>query len=229
MDIRSFDDLSFCSIVPHKFGHYLHDTYENELVVVNYPINETHSIAGTLLLADRMEAFFRERTGDTYGAYLTLRYLLTSLNVLYSSMLNAMISIEVYTNPDAFEPRDIARLYLESSQALGYDAGYSPEYQMILGSQWITSTTLFQLPFYDFNYILGSINSLSLWYEQQTGGDAVTKYNKLVQTPIPDISYSEYCRQMGLPDVNDTDLYAELDTFLSEKLNALEEEVFGGE
>ena len=72
-----------------------------------------------------------------------------------------MVSIEVYTNPDAFEPRDIARLYLESSQALGYDAGYSPEYQMILGSQWITSTTLFQLPFYDFNYILGSINSLS--------------------------------------------------------------------
>lgn len=100
---------------------------------------------------------------------------------------------------------------------------------MILGSQWITSTTLFQLPFYDFNYILGSINSLSLWYEQQTGGDAVTKYNKLVQTPIPDISYSEYCRQMGLPAVNDTDLYAELDTFLSEKLTALEEEVFGGE
>ena len=138
-----------------------------------------------------------------------------------------MISIEVYTNPDAFEPRDIARLYLESSQALGYDAGYSPEYQMILGSQWITSTTLFQLPFYDFNYILGSINSLSLWYEQQTGGDAVTKYNNLVQTPIPDISYSEYCQQMGLPAVNDTDLYEALDTFLSEKLNALEEEVFG--
>lgn len=229
VDIRSFDDLSFSSIVLHEFGHYLHDTYENELVVVNYPINETHSIAGTLLLADRMEAFFRERTGDTYGAYLTLRYLLTSLNVLYSSVLNAMISIEVYTNPDAFEPRDIARLYLESSQALGYEAGYSPEYQMILGSQWITSTTLFQLPFYDFNYILGSINSLSLWYEQQTGGDAVTKYNKLVQTPIPDISYWEYCRQMGLPAVNDTDLYAALDTFLSEKLTALEEEVFGGE
>lgn len=229
VEIRFFDDLSFSSIVLHEFGHYLHDTYENELVVVNYPINETHSIAGTLLLADRMEAFFRERTGDTYGAYLTLRYLITSLNVLYSSMLNAMISIEVYTNPDAFEPRDIARLYLESSQALGYDAGYSPEYQMILGSQWITSTTLFQLPFYDFNYILGSINSLSLWYEQQTGGDAVTKYNKLVQTPIPDISYSEYCRQMGLPAVNDTDLYAALDTFLSEKLTALEEEVFGGE
>lgn len=227
--IRSFDDLSFCSIALHEFGHYLHDTYENELVVINYPIDETHSIAGTLLLADRMEAFFRERTGDTYGAYLTLRYLITSLNVLYSSMLNAMISIEVYTNPDAFEPRDIARLYLESSQALGYDAGYSPEYQMILGSQWIAATSLFQLSFHDFNYILGSINFLSLWYEQQTGGDAVTKYNYLVQTPIPDISYSEYCRQMGLPAVNDTDLYAELDTFLSEKLNALEEEVFGGE
>lgn len=63
VDIRSFDDLSFCSIVPHKFGHYLHDTCENELVVINYPIDETHSIAGTLLLADRMEAFFRERTG----------------------------------------------------------------------------------------------------------------------------------------------------------------------
>ena len=50
--------MSFCSIALHEFGHYLHDTYENELVVVNYPINETHSIAGTLLLADRMEAFF---------------------------------------------------------------------------------------------------------------------------------------------------------------------------
>lgn len=137
-----------------------------------------------------------------------------------------MISIEVYTNPDAFEPRDIARLYLKSSQALGYDAGYS---QMILGSQWIAATSLFQLSFHDFNYILGSINSLSLWYEQQTDGDAVTKYNKLVQTPIPDISYWEYCRQMGLPDVNDTVLYAALDTFFSEKLNALEEEVFGGE
>lgn len=137
-----------------------------------------------------------------------------------------MISIEVYTNPDAFEPRDIARLYLESSQALGYDGGYS---QMILGSQWIAATSLFQLSFHDFDYILGSINSLSLWYEQQTDGDAVTKYNKLVQTPIPDISYWEYCRQMGLPDVNDTVLYAALDTFFSEKLNALEEEVFGGE
>ena len=57
----------------------------------------------------------------------------------------------------------------------------------------------------------------------------MTKYNNLVQTPIPDISYSEYCRQMGLPAVNDTDLYAALDTFLSEKLTALEEEVFGGE
>ena len=57
----------------------------------------------------------------------------------------------------------------------------------------------------------------------------MTKYNKLVQTPIPDISYSEYCQQMGLPAVNDTDLYEALDTFLSEKLNALEEEVFGGE
>ena len=148
VDIRSFDDLSFCSIVPHKFGRYLHDTCENELVVINYPIDEMHSIAGILLLADRMEAFFRERTGDTYGAYLTLRYLLTS-----------MISIEVYTNPDAFEPRDIARLYLESSQALGYDAGYS---QMILGSQWTAATSLFQLSFHDFNYILGSINSLSL-------------------------------------------------------------------
>lgn len=78
-----------------------------------------------------------------------------------------MISIEVYTNADAFEPRDIARLYLESSQALGYDAGYS---QMILGSQWIAATSLFQLSFHDFNYILGSINSLSLWYEQQTDG-----------------------------------------------------------
>ena len=53
VDIRSFDDLSFCSIVPHKFGHYLHDTCENELVVINYPIDETHSIAGILLFADR--------------------------------------------------------------------------------------------------------------------------------------------------------------------------------
>ena len=57
----------------------------------------------------------------------------------------------------------------------------------------------------------------------------MTKYNKLVQTPIPDISYWEYCRPMGLPDVNDTVLYAALNTFFSEKLNALEEEVFGGE
>lgn len=221
--------MSFCSIALHEFGHYLHDTYENELVVVNYPINETHSIAGTLLLADRMEAFFRERTGDTYGAYLTLRYLITSLNVLYSSMLNAMISIEVYTNPDAFEPRDIARLYLESSQALGYDAGYSPEYQMILGPSGSPQRLCSSFPSMTSTIFLVQSIPFPCGTNSKPGGDAVTKYNNLVQTPIPDISYSEYCRQMGLPADDDTDLYAELDTFLSEKLNTLEEEVFGGE
>lgn len=227
--IRSYDDLSFTVGVMHEFGHSLYASYSNASATVCYPIYETHALGGSLLCLNAMEAFFRERTGDEHGAYLTLRYLLQPLDNLYHGLIRSRLSAEIFTNPDSFSPRDIARRYLELSLALDDDTGYLPDYQMLLGAQWMNSSSLFQNPFSDISYMLAAVNAVSLWCDQQAGGDALTRYNALVQTPIPDIPYTDYCRQTGLPDLADPASREGLDDFLAGRLTALTDELSGEE
>lgn len=100
---------------------------------------------------------------------------------------------------------------------------------MLLGARWMNSSSLFQNPFSDISCVLAAVNAVSLWRDQQAGGDAVTRYNALVQTPIPDIPYADYCLRMGLPDLTDPASCEGLDDFLAGRLTALTGELSGEE
>ena len=226
--IGSYDDINFSTIAIHEFGHYLHEVivFEEEERGI-FPVYETHSVAGTLLCADMVEALFREQTGEEYGALLTLCYLMDALSTLPYGCMEVLLTEDIYLHPENYQPEDIAQRYLELCLSVGYDGGYSEEYQMLVGTEWLNNTLMFSRPFYTISYPVGATNALWLWREQENGGDAIELYNELIATPVPDVSYADFCRQMGLPDLLDSETYAGMDDFLCNKLVSLYTEAYG--
>ena len=110
---------------------------------------------------------------------------------------------------------------------MGYDAGFSPEYQILSGVEWVNNKNLFEFPLYNHAYSIATINALWLWREQETNGDGIARYVKLVNTPIADMPYMEYCAFVGLPDFSNPAAHAGLDDFLADKLEALDTLVYG--
>ncbi len=226
--LRYADMLYFSVNCVHEFGHYLHD-----IQVLNadtreyYAIYETHSCAGSLLCAADVERYFRERYGDADGTFCTLIYLIESVNLLWTTALYYPILKEIYLHPESYEPEDIAQRFLEQNLSLGYDAGYSEAYLMLLGTSWYNFYNGLDMPAYLPAYAIGYTHAIWLWHEQESGGNAAEIYNELLCTEIPDVSMEEFCRQVGLPDFTDPATYADLDDFVYEKMASLYTEAFG--
>lgn len=228
--IRYADMLVFYVSSVHEFGHYLHNIQELGADEIRYfAIYETHSSAGMLLCADDIEQYFREKYGDTNGAFFTLYYLMNSMDFLWSTVLYYPIFEDIYKHPENYEPEDIAQSYIDRSLALGYDGGYSEEYRMLLGTQWCNFTDIFDTPAYLVAYAIGYTNSLWLWHKQQNGGNAAEIYTELTDTVIPDVSLNEFCSQVGLPDFKDAATYEDLDDSFYDKMASLYIEIYGAE
>ncbi len=221
------DELEFTLMAMHELGHYLHWKSVREPEVSNYySIIETHSTAGALLCAQDMEAYFRQLLGDQDGAFATLRYLAEAITNLPGVLMEYAFLQDVLLDPEAYEPEDLAALYLQKSLEFGFDGGFSEAYQMMQGVSWTNEVLWLAKPGYLAAYGWGNLNALWMWYQQAQGRDAVEAYNRLLQTAIPDLPLETFSRQMGLPDLTDDEAFEGLDDFVYGTLSSLYREVY---
>lgn len=221
------DELDFPMMAMHELGHYLHRTIVREPDVSNnFSIMETHSTAGVLLCAQDMEAYFRQLLGDQNGAFAMLRYLAAAIMNLPSVLTGYAFLREVLLNPEAYEPEDLAALYLQKSLEFGFDGGFSEAYQMMQGAGWTAEVCWTIKPGYLAAYGWGYLNALWMWYQQAQGLDMVEAYNRLLETALPDLPLETFRRQMGLPDLTDDEAFEGLDDFVYGILSGLYREVY---
>ena len=129
-------------------------------------------------------------------------------------------------NPEAYEPEDLAALYLQKSLEFGFDGGFSEAYQMMQGAHWTDEVIWTDKPGYLAAYGWGYLNSLWMWYQQAQGIDMTEAYNRLLQTALPDLPLETFHRQMGLPDLTDDEAFEGLDDFVYGTLSSLYREVY---
>lgn len=221
------DELDFPMMAMHELGHYLHWKSVREPDVSNdYSIIETHSTAGVLLCAQDMEAYYRQLLGDQDGAFATLRYLAEAISILPDVLTGYAFLQDVLLNPEAYEPEDLAALYLQKSLEFGFDGGFSEAYQMMQGASWTNEVLWLDKPGYLASYGLGFLNALWMWYQQAQGIDMTEAYNRLLQTALPDLPLETFRRQMGLPDLTDDEAFEGLDDFVYGVLSSLYREVY---
>lgn len=221
------DELEFPMMAMHELGHYLHWKSAQEPDVSKYySIFETHSTAGVLLCAQDMEAYFRQLLGDQDGAFATLRYLVGAIMNLPSVLTGYAFLQDVLLNPEAYEPEELAALYLQKSLEFGFDGGFSEAYQMMHGARWTDEVIWTDKPVYLAAYGWGYLNSLWMWYQQAQGIDMTEAYNRLLQTALPDLPLETFHRQMGLPDLTNDEAFEGLDDFVYGTLSSLYREVY---
>lgn len=221
------DELEFTMMAMHELGHYLHWKRVPEPdVSAYYSIIETHSTAGALLCAEDMEAYFRQQLGDQDGAFATLRYLARAIMNLPDVLTAYAFLQDVLTDPDAYEPEDLAALYLQKLLEFGFDGNFSEAYQMMQGTHWTSNVLWLDQPGYLAAYGWGYLNSLWMWYQQAQGIDMTETYNRLPQTALPDLPLETFHRQMGLPDLTDDEAFEGLDDFVYGTLSSLYREVY---
>ena len=220
-------ELEFTLMAMHELGHYLHWKSVQEPDVSNdRSILETHSTEGALLCAQDMEAYFRQLLGDQDGAFATLRYLAEALSILSDVLTGYAFLQDVLLNPEAYEPEDLAALYLQKSLEFGFDGGFSEAYQMMQGASWTNEVLWLDKPGYLASYGLGFLNALWMWYQQAQGIDMTEAYNRLLQTALPDLPLETFRRQMGLPNLTDDEAFEGLDDFVYGPLSSLYREVY---
>ena len=221
------DELEFTMMAMHELGHYLHWKCVPEPdASAYYSIIETHSTAGALLCAKDMEVYFRQLLDGQDGAFATLRYLTELIQNLPGVLMCYSFLQDVLTDPDAYEPEDLAPLYLEKSLAFGFDGGFSQAYQLMQGASWTSEAVWLGKPGYLAAYGQGYLHSLWMWYQQAQGIDMTVAYNRLLQTAIPDLPLEMFCRQMGLPGLTDDEAFEGLDDFVYGTLSDLYREVY---
>lgn len=221
------DELDFPMMAMHELGHYLHRTIAQEPDASNdFSIMETHSTAGALLCAEDMEVYFRQLLGEQDGAFATLRYLAGTIKNLPSVLTAYAFLQEVLLNPEAYEPEDLAALYLQKSLEFGFDGGFSEAYQMMQGASWTNEMIWTDKPGYLAAYGLGYLNALWMWYQQAQGLDMVEAYNRMLETALPDLPQETLRRQMGLPDLTDDEAFEGPDDFVYGTLARLYREVY---
>lgn len=229
MHIDYSDDAIFTKTAVHECGHYIHDTHAigkhdaKQLL----SISETHSIGGEFLLYDNLRNYYVRMTDENTGNFLSLYSLYQQLLLFPSGAAEYLLLTDLFAHPENYTPSSIAEKYLQISFDMGYDAGFSPEYQILSGVEWVNNKNLFEFPLYNHAYSIATINALWLWREQETNGDGIARYVKLVNTPIADMPYMEYCAFVGLPDFSNPAAHAGLDDFLADKLEALDTLVYG--
>ncbi len=231
MHIDYSDDAVFAKTAVHECGHYIHDTHDigkyDEKQLLS--IIETHSIGGEFLLYNKLNDYYIAMTDENTGNFLSLYCLYQQLLLFPNGVAEYLLLTDLFTHPETYTPSAIAEKYLQISFDMGYDAGFSPDYQILSGAEWINNKNMFDNPLYNHAYAIATLNALWLWREQETNGDGVARYVKLVNTPIADIPYVDYCASVGLPDFSDVASHAGLDDFLADKLEALETLVYGEE
>lgn len=229
MHIDYSDDAIFTKIAVHECGHYIHDTHAigkhdaKQLL----SMSETYSIGGEFLLYDKLNDYYIQMTDENTGNFLSLYSLYQQLLLFPNGAAEYLLLTDLFAHPENYTPSSIAEKYLQISFDMGYDAGFSPEYQILSGVEWINNKNLFDHPLYNHAYSMATLNALWLWREQETKGDGVARYVQLVNTPISDMPYTDYCASVGLPDFTDVTAHAGLDDFLADKLEALETLAFG--
>lgn len=231
MHIDYSDDAIFTKTAVHECGHYIHDAHEigkhDEGRLLS--VIETHSIGGELLLHNKLSDFYIQMTDESMGNFLSLYALYQQLLLFPGGVAEYLLLTDLFAHPESYTPSSIAERYLQISFDMGFDAGFSPDYQILSGVEWINIKNLFDNPLYDPAYSIATLNALWLWREQEVNGDGIERYVKLVNTPVADMPYAEYCVYAGLPDFTDAAAHAGLDDFLADKLEALETLVYGAE
>lgn len=231
MHISYCDDAVFAVLAVHECGHYIHYTDdtgkydEKELL----SISETQSIGGVVLMNDKINGYFTEITNDSTGSFLTLYTLYHQLLLFANGTAEYLLLQDLFEHPENYTASSIAEKYLQILTNMGYDAGFSPDYQILSGVEWINNKNIFEYPLYDPAYSIAALNAIWLWYEQETNGDGLDLYAKLICTPIADMCYTDYCVSVGLPDFTNMEAHAGIDDFLADKLEALETMAFSEE
>lgn len=231
MHIDYCDDAIFSKTAVHECGHYIHDTHK----VGKYDekrslaIDETHSLSGEFLLFDKLNDYYKKMTDAYTGDFLSFYTLYQQLLLFPIGAAEYLLVTDIFEHPESYTPSGIAEKYLQISFDMGFDAGFSPDYQILSGVEWINNKNMFDYPLYNQSYAIATLNALWLWREQEQSGDGVARYVNLVNTPVKDMPYVDYCVSVGLPDFTDPASHAGLDDFVADKLEALEALVYGEE
>lgn len=222
------NDASFAGISVHEFGHYIHEVNQNSYNDFDrFGILETHSIGGVLLQLDELRDEFIALTGDeTDASFLTLSIIWSQLGLIVNGVLEYQLMSEIYAHPENYTAESIAQRWLEIKEGFNFNSGWSPEYRILSGTEWIKSENMLVDPAYNLSYALAGINAIWLLYQQETNGTGREIYTNLIKSSITDVSYVEYCTAMGLPDFTVPASYERLDDFIMGKVNKLLDDVY---
>ena len=119
-----------------------------------------------------MESYFRQLLGDQDGAFATLRYLAEALSILSDVLTGYAFLQDVLLNPEAYEPEDLAALYLQKSLEFGFDGGFSEAYQMMQGASWTSEVLWTDKP--------GYLAAYGLWGTSMRSGCGISRRKGLI-------------------------------------------------
>ncbi|MGN1338741.1 MAG: hypothetical protein ACI4WS_00455 [Oscillospiraceae bacterium] len=221
-------DASLIGTIPHEFGHCLNALYSiNENEILNYGVCETHSIGGTFLLLDEISNELEGVLSREDAAYIKLCSFWSELSHFQQGIMEYEFMRDIYLHPEDYTGDIFAEKYLAVCDEMGFDAGWSPDYRLLTGVEWMDNMLWVSDPVYTPSYALAGINSIWLLYQQETYGTGREIYTNLVKSPITDVPYVEYCTSMGLPDFTDPASFDGLDDFMRQKLMGLYNVAYG--